>query len=106
MDLVARVYQACQQGAWSTDWGLRDQLQRAAVSVSANIAEGYERGSRKEYAQFLTIVKGSAGELRCLLRIAERLQLIDGTSASQLITEAAEVSRMLKGLTNAVRKAL
>ena len=62
MDLVARVYQACQQGAWSTDWGLRDQLQRAAVSVSAHIAEGYERGSRKEYAQFLTIAKGSAYE--------------------------------------------
>jgi four helix bundle protein len=82
------------------------QMQRAAVSVSANIAEGYERGSRKEYAQFLMIAKGSAGELRCLLRIAERLQFIDSSSADKLIADITEVSRMLRGLANAVRKSV
>lgn len=98
MDLVSVVYQICQKGALAKDWGLRDQMQRAAVSVSANIAEGY--------AQFLMIVKGSAGELRCLLRIAERLQFIDSLSADKLIGDITEVSRMLRGLVNAVRKSI
>jgi four helix bundle protein len=106
MDLVSLVYQICQKGVLAKDWGLRDQMQRAAVSVSANIAEGYERGSRKEYAQFLMIAKGSAGELRCLLRIAERLQFIDSSSADKLISDITEVSRMLRGLANAVRKSI
>ncbi len=55
---------------------MRDQMQRAAVSIAANIAEGYERGSRKEYIQFLNIAKGSVGELRCLLTIASRLHYL------------------------------
>jgi len=49
MALITQVYRLCQQGALSKDWGMRDQMQRAAVSIAANIAEGYERGSRKEY---------------------------------------------------------
>jgi four helix bundle protein len=61
----------------SKDWSLRDQLQRAAVSVPASIAEGYERGSRKEYVHFLAIAKGSIGELRCLLHVSRRLRYFD-----------------------------
>jgi four helix bundle protein len=106
MDLVSLVCQVCQKRTLAKGWGLHDQMQRAAVSVSANIAEGYERGSRKEYAQFLMIAKGSAGELRCLLRIAERLQFIDSSSADKLIADITEVSRMLRGLANAVRKSI
>ena len=67
MDLVVKIYEICRAGELSKDWGLKDQLQRAAVSIPANIAEGFERGSRKEYHQYITIAKGSAGELRCYI---------------------------------------
>jgi four helix bundle protein len=53
MDLVVKVYRLSQQGQLSRDWGMRDQLQRAVVSVPANISEGYERAGRKEYIHFL-----------------------------------------------------
>ena len=102
MELVTRIYQSCRQEPLSKDWGLRDQLQRAAVSVPANIAEGYERGSRKEYVHFLMIAKGSAGELRCLIRLAAQLRFIDEATAGSLISNATEVARMLKGLANSL----
>jgi four helix bundle protein len=98
MDLVTGIYDICRNGPLARDFGLRDQMQRAAVSISANIAEGYERGSRKEYIQFLVIAKGSAGELRCLLQIAQRLEYLDQNRSRELIAQATEISRMLKGL--------
>jgi len=98
MDLVTRIYKICGQGPLSKDWGLRDQLQRAAVSVPANIAEGYERASRKEYIHFLTIAKGSIGELRCLLHVSSELHYFDETTSASLINYAVEISKMLGGL--------
>ncbi len=70
IELVKQVYFLTAAGKLSKDFGLRDQLQRAAVSVPTNIAEGFERSSRKEYIRFLLIAKGSAGEVRSLLRVA------------------------------------
>jgi four helix bundle protein len=61
IDLVIKVYQLCQHSQLSKDWDMRDQLQKAAVSIPANIAEGYKRGSRKEYIRFLTISKVHLG---------------------------------------------
>jgi four helix bundle protein len=104
MELVTKVYGLCREGPLTRDWGLRDQLQRAAVSVPANVAEGYERGSRREYIQFIMIAKGSIGELVCLLRIASRLKFIDAAIAADFIEDAAEISRMLKGLANSLRQ--
>ncbi|MBI5119003.1 four helix bundle protein [Candidatus Poribacteria bacterium] len=98
MDLAVTVYHICQKGALSKDWGLRDQLRRAAISVPANIAEGYERGSRKEYIQFLKIAKGSIGELRCLFQLANRVEHIESQTATPLIENSAEVSRILKAM--------
>ena len=103
MALITQVYRVCQQGALSKDWGMRDQMQRAAVSIAANIAEGYERGSRKEYIQFLNIAKGSVGELRCLLTIASHLHYADEAVLKNLFDDSEEISRMLKGLINSLR---
>ena len=103
MDLVSRIYEQCQRGRVSKDWSLRDQLQRAAVSVPANIAEGYERGSRKEYVHFLTIAKGSIGEVRCLLLVSERLRYFDEATSLALINDAVEISRMLMGLLKSLK---
>ena len=61
--LAAKIYALCRKGALSKDFGMRDQIQRAAVSVGSNIAEGFERSGNKELSNFLWIAKGSAGEV-------------------------------------------
>lgn len=70
IELVKVIYLITKEGELSRDFGLPDQLRRASVSIPTNIAEGFERYSRKEYLNFLNIAKGSAGELRSLLRVA------------------------------------
>jgi four helix bundle protein len=77
IDLVKRVYLLTAKGTFSRDFGLRDQIRRATVSIPTNIAEGFERASRKEYLLFLNIAKGSAGEVRSLLRVAFDVGYID-----------------------------
>ena len=79
----------------SKDWGFRDQITRAALSVPSNIAEGYERGSRKEYVQFLRIAKGSCGEARTQLYIGREAGLLNEALAKKLIRETTEISLML-----------
>jgi four helix bundle protein len=68
--LAKQVYQLTREGEFARDFGLRDQLQRSAVSVMSNIAEGFERTSRKEFANFLNIAKGSLGEALSQITIA------------------------------------
>ena len=70
MALVRQIYLITNEGALKRDFGLKDQLRRAAVSFPTNIAEDFERSSRKEYLMFLNIAKGSAGEVRSLRRVA------------------------------------
>lgn len=103
MDLVVQVYDICRARELVRDWGLREQLRRAAVSIPANIAEGFERHSRKEYHQFITIAQGSAGELRCLLQIVSRLGLLPGDTTAAVLDKALEISRMLKGLSKSLK---
>jgi four helix bundle protein len=78
--LVKEVYIATSDGALRRDFGLRDQI-RAAVSNPTNIAEGFERSSRKEYLLFLNIAKGLAGEMRSLIRVAFEVGYFDKHSA-------------------------
>ncbi len=73
IELTKKIYVVTSKGEISRDFGLKDQLRRAAVSVPTNVAEGFERRSGKEYINFLNIAKGSAGELRSLLRVAREV---------------------------------
>jgi four helix bundle protein len=75
--LVSCVYATTGKGSLSKDFGLKDQLQRAAVSIMSNIAEGFERGNRKEFIRFLVIAKASAGEVRSLAYVACDVKYID-----------------------------
>lgn len=82
----------------SKDFGLKNQIQHATVSIPSNIAEGFERQSNKEFIQYLYIAKGSAGELRTQLYIAKQVNEIDHEVAQSLISKAKEISAMLQGL--------
>lgn len=95
IELVKQVYILTKDGELSRDFGLRDQLRRASVSIPTNIAEGFERYSRKEYVNFLNIAKGSAGEVRSLLRVALEVGYLEKPIYDQLYNQTVELSRML-----------
>ena len=82
----------------SRDFGFRDQIQRASVSIMNNIAEGFERKSNKEFKQFLFIAKGSCGEVRSMLYLAEELNKISGKDFTRLHALSVEISKLLSGL--------
>ena len=93
VDLASEIYDLTNEAALRSDFGLKDQLRRAAVSISANIAEGFERRSRSEYLNFLNIAKGSAGEVRSLLEVAARV----GYIGEERLTDLRDKSRFLSG---------
>lgn len=80
------------------DFSLRDQIQRAAVSVMNNIAEGFERKSNKEFKQFLFIAKGSSGEVRSMLYLALERKYINKSRFDDLYQRSIEISKLLSGL--------
>jgi len=96
-DLVIEIYRSTDYGGFHGDLGLRDQVRRAAVSVMSNIAEGFERGTGKDFKRFLFMAKGSAGEVRSHLHIARELGYLDAEVSRKLITRAEEVARTVSG---------
>jgi four helix bundle protein len=89
---IFKAFAACK------NFSFRDQIQRSALSVPSNVAEGSERGSTKDFAHFLNIAKGSCGELRTQLYIARKLDLLAKNAFEALINESKELSKMLEGL--------
>jgi four helix bundle protein len=85
------------------DYGLKDQMTRAAVSIASNIAEGAERDSRSEFIRFLHIAKGSSAELRTQVYIAQRIGVLSASDASTLVAELKEISSMLHGLITSLK---
>jgi four helix bundle protein len=85
------------------DWGFKDQITRSANSVADNIAKGAERIGPSEFRQFLSYAKGSAGETRSRLYIAERIGYIPSTDFAELLDELRRISRMIKGLTDSLK---
>jgi len=75
IDLAVQVYELTSNPEFTSRYSLRDQIERAAVSVSNNIAEGFERGTNKELLAFLYIARGSAGEVRSMLCLLERIHV-------------------------------
>ncbi len=96
-DLVVTVYQITGKGKFVHDFGLRDQIRRAAISAMSNIAEGFERGSKAEFCRFLRIAKGSCGEVRSQLYVAQELEYVDRQEFISSKTQAEELSRALSG---------
>ena len=80
------------------DFGLRDQIEKSAVSIPSNIAEGFERGSDREFVRFLYYSKGSAGELRTQLYIAKALEIIEEQQCLQFIDKTKRIGSMTQNL--------
>lgn len=94
-ELTSRIYKITGGGAFSKDFGLRDQIRRAAVSVMSNVAEGFERGGNQELIQFLSIAKGSCGEVRCQLYIALDQNYLNKEEGAKIIDEFKKLSIMI-----------
>ena len=88
----------------SKEFGFKDQITRSAISVSNNIAEGFERSSDADFKRFLFIAKGSCAETKSMLYLAESLLLLDGEACVQLRNQCDEVSRMLVSLIKSLSK--
>ncbi|HST00604.1 MAG TPA: four helix bundle protein [Usitatibacter sp.] len=97
-DLAIDIFKATGDRPFKTEWALRDQLRRSAVSVPSNIAEGNERGSRKEMARFCQYAKGSLAELSTQVEIAAGTGLLDEEHAKQWTGQCEELARMLAAL--------
>lgn len=91
-------------GLFSEDFGLRNQIRRAGVSIMSNIAEGFERGGTGEFLQFLSIAKGSTGEVKSQLFVALDRGYINKKIFDQLFTLANDTGRMIGGLMNYLRR--
>ena len=98
------VYQISRQGAFAKDFGLSGQIQRASVSIMSNIAEGFERGGRSEFHQFLSVAKASCAEVRSLLYVSLDIKYIAKTKFEKILNKAEEVGRVVGGLRAAVAK--
>lgn len=98
VDLVERCYEITRTFPKSEQYGLASQLQRAAVSIPANIAEGKARGTTNAFLNHLTIAGGSLAELDTHLVIARRLNYINEEELNKLVEKAEEIGRMLTGL--------
>ena len=93
--LVRELYKAGKQRPFIRDFALRDQITRAAISSMSNIAEGFERGTKKEFIQFLNIAKGSNGEVRSQLYVALDQNYFEEKTFKTLRTATIELSRRL-----------
>ena len=103
-ELAKGVYHAAQTQKVRDDYPLMNQMKRAAVSISSNIAEGYERGSRKQHIEFAYIAKGSAGELRSQVIIVRDARLLDEPAYSWLMERCDACSRKLSAYIRSLKE--
>src|SRR5687768_1836984 len=95
--LTSEIYQVTSSNDFARDFGLKDQIRKASVSILSNIAEGYERGNDKEFCYFLSIAKGSSGEVRAQLYVALDLGYIPLETFNRLSKAVTEIGELLAG---------
>jgi four helix bundle protein len=105
IDLAVQIYNVTETAPFRRRRSLRDQIERAAISVSNNIAEGFERGTNNELLSFLYIARGSAGEVRSMLCLLERLRSFSDLQADikKLKSKSESCSRQLKAWANSLQ---
>jgi len=104
VDTVVRLYELTDNFPGGEKFGLVSQIRRAAVSIVANIAEGAERQTTKEFIQFLYISKGSCSEVKSLLEISMKLKMVSSDTYEFLLSELNKISKMLFGLIKSLKR--
>src|SRR5260370_18999053 len=102
--LTNQIYEVTSTGNFARDFGLKDQIRRASVSVLSNIAEGFERGGDNEFLQFLAVAKGSCGEARAQLYVALDQGYLSVDQFDTLFRAATEVSQLISGFIKYLRE--
>jgi four helix bundle protein len=97
-ELNLEIYRITNIGAFAKDYGLRDQIRRASVSISSNIAEGFDRASRAEFHRFVAIAKASCAEVQSQLYLALDVGYLGQDEFEDLLARAKEVAKILGGL--------
>ena len=100
--LTSDIYKVTSQGEFAKDYGLKDQIRRASVSIMSNIAEGFERGRPTEFHQFLSISKASCAELRSQLYVSLDVGYLSENDFNSLMLKANKVGQLVGGLRKSV----
>jgi four helix bundle protein len=103
-ELTRMIYRTTRDGAFAKDFSLRDQIRSASTSIMSNIAEGFERGGRAEFHQFLVIAKGSCAEVRSQLYVALDAEYVSEAEFLRLQESAVEVAKIVSALRSAVQR--
>ena len=98
MSLSREIYQVTSEGKFSKDWGLRDQIRRASVSILSNIVDGFGKYSNSEFKRYLAIANGSSFEIRAQLLLAREIGYLGDLEAEALIMACTDVSKLIGGL--------
>lgn len=105
MELTNAVYAVSGLGSFARDFALRDQIRRAAISMVSNFGEGFERDGKAEFIQFLSIAKGSVGEIKAQLYVALDQKYITSHDFDRLYSLTEQTSKMIAGLMTYLRNA-
>ena len=103
-DLAVDIYRLTSREPFCRDFGLRDQIQRAAVSVMSNIAEGFERYSRPEFRQFLSVARGSVAEVRSQLHLARSLKYVTELDFENTYSLCKDISNLIGALRKSLQR--
>ncbi len=103
-DFCVNIYKITENEFLKKDFGFKDQIRRASISIISNIAEGFERNGNKEFIQFLSYAKGSAGEVRAQLYIIKELGFITENEFINLNEKITQISKMLSGFINYLKQ--
>lgn len=96
-ELTQKIYGITNQDEFSKDYGLKDQIQRASISIMSNIAEGFERGGNKEFVQYLFQARASCAEVQSQLYVAKDTKYISEQTFERMMSLAEEVSKLISG---------
>jgi len=100
-ELAVDIYRITQKGDFSRDYGFKDQIRRAAVSIASNLAEGDERGSNKDAVRFFYIAKGSLAEVQTQLEIAKEIDYVDEQYFKEIDEKCIILGKMIGSLIKA-----
>lgn len=103
-EMTKLVYETTRQGAFARDFSFSNQMQRAAVSVMSNIAEGFQRNGRAEFLHFLSVARASCAEVRSHLYVALDINYLDESKFEQMMGLAEEAGRLVSGLRISVER--